>query len=405
VVWGESPQCATSFLFETLAGVVTGCRVVPQDLVGGAWSFAADGSAVGNGQGSGPAASAPVTLIRPDGQVVVLDSNPNDFDPSLSPDGSKVVFARAVPQNYQGVWPSNLYVVNTDGSGLTQVASGGGSELSVPTFSPDGSTIAYSCEPTLETGLPGFSVGCGPLPDGSFRAFATLLVNADGSDKRVILINQATRSLSWSADGQWIATESVAPCTCTDGSGPLNTEVFVYHTDGSDLFNGGDPSQNLDPDLSRQVTHETDKWGADLPQFVPGSSSQLVYLRPLDDSGAQGNWTYMTNVDGTNRQELSLSNEGMQWGEIVPAATGAGPPPFVNVMRVPVPSVRSLSYQAAKLRLQSANLSVGNIHRQYSSRIPRNHVLAQYPRGGGYAHRTTREAPGVTLTLSRGRRK
>lgn len=389
------------YVFETLSGEVTDCRVVPALYQDGAFSVAADGSIVTNGEGN---TYGPVTLIRPDGQVVVLDSDPNDFDPSLSPDGSKVVFARRVPENYVGAWPSNLFVVNTDGSGLKQVASGSGSELSVPTFSPDDSTIAYSCEPTLITGKPGFSVGCGPLPDASFRAFATLLVNADGRDKRVILLNQATQSLSWSADGKWIATESVAPCTCSDGS-PMNTEVFVYHTDGSDLFNGGDPSQNVDPDLSRQVTHETDKWGADLPQFIAGSSSQLVYLRPVDDNQAQGNWTYMINVDGTNRQELSLSNEGFQWGKIIPAVAGAGPPPFVNVMRVPVPSVHSLSYQAAKLRLQGANLRVSKIRRQYSSRTPRNHVLGQYPRGGGYAHRTTRQAPGVTLTLSRGRRK
>lgn len=392
----DSGACG-GYVFETLTGEVTDCRVVPDLYQDGAFSVAADGSIVTNGEGD---TYGPVTLIRPDGQVVVLDSDPNDFDPSLSPDGSKVVFARRVPENYVGAWPSNLFVVNTDGSSLKEVASGGASLLSVPTFSPDGSTIAYYCEPSFVTGLPGFSTGCGPLPDGSFRAFATLLVNADGSDKRVILLNQATQSLSWSADGKWIATESVAPCTCSDGS-PMDTEVFVYHTDGSDLFNGGDPSQNVDPDLSRQVTHENDMWGADLPQFIAGSSSQLVYLRSVPD----GNWTYMINVDGTNRQELSLSDEGFQWGKVIPSVAGAGPPPFVNVMRVPVPSVRSLSYQAAKVRLQRANLRVGKIRRQYSSRTPRNRVLGQYPRAGGYAHRTARQAPSVTLTLSRGRRK
>jgi len=361
VAFRDSGACG-GYVFETLTGEVTDCRVVPALYQDGAFSVAADGSIVTNGEGD---TYGPVTLIRPDGQVVVLDSDPNDFDPSLSPDGSRVVFARRVPEDYVGAWPSNLFVVNTDGSGLKAVASGGGSTLSVPTFSPDGSTIAYSCEPSFVTGLPGFSVGCGPLPDGSFRAFATLLVNADGSDKRVILLNQATQSLSWSADGKWIATESVAPCACSDGS-PMNTEVFVYRTDGSDLFNGGNPSQNVDPDLSRQVTHETDM---------------------------------------TNRQELALSDDGFQWGKVIPSVAGAGPSLFVNVMRVPVPSVRSLSYRAAKVRLQGANLRVGTIRREYSSRIPRNHVLGPYPRGGGYAHRTARQAPGVTLTLSRGRRK
>ncbi|MGH3055223.1 MAG: hypothetical protein ACRDL7_09635, partial [Gaiellaceae bacterium] len=128
-VFSFTGDCS-GFLLETLTGVVTGCRTVPFENQGGVWSVAADGSMVGNGQ-NGPGSSAPVTLVRPDGQVVVLDSNPNDFNPSLSPDGSKVVFARLVPQDYQGAWPSNLFVVNTDGSGLKQVAAGGTSQLDV----------------------------------------------------------------------------------------------------------------------------------------------------------------------------------------------------------------------------------------------------------------------------------
>jgi PASTA domain-containing protein/WD40 repeat protein len=400
VAFSQTGDCS-GFLLETLTGVVTGCRTVPFENQGGVWSVAADGSMVGNGQ-NGPGSSAPVTLVRPDGQVVVLDSNPNDFNPSISPDGSKVAFARLVPQDYQGAWPSNIFVMNTDGSGLKQIASGGDSQLDVPTFSPDGSTIAYACQPTFAMGQPGASTGCGPLPDGSRREFATLLVNADGSDTRVILLNQSTQSLSWSADGKWIATESVAPCTCSDGS-QFSTEVFMYHTDGSDLFSGGNPSQNINPEPSNEVTH--DDTAAMTPQFTAGSSSQLIYYKPVDDSGDFWGHDYMINVDGTDRHELSLSPEGAQYGLIIPAATGGGPPPFVNVMRVPVPSVHSLGYKAAKERLRSAHLRVGRTTHRYSSRIPRNHVIGQKPRGGGYAHRTTRQAPPVKLILSRGPRK
>jgi PASTA domain/WD40-like Beta Propeller Repeat/Divergent InlB B-repeat domain len=318
VAFSRSGSCA-GFILETLTGTVTGCQVVPPDYRGGWFAVASDGSIVNNGgQNMGP-----VTLIRPDGSVAVLDSNAYDFDPALSPDGSKVVFARYEPQGYVGAWPSDLFVVNADGSGLKQVASGGVSQLSVPTFSPDGSSIAYSCEPSFSTGGPS-SVGCGPLPDGSLRSFATFLMNADGTNKRVILLGQA-QSLSWSSDGQWIATASVGPCACTNGD-PSNTELFIYRTDGTDLFKVGDPS--------REVTHETDIYGGLLPQFTAGSSTQLVYYKPLDDSGNQGGWTYMINVDGTGRHELGLSSEGFQTGEVIPATSGAGPPPFVNVMRV-----------------------------------------------------------------------
>ena len=397
MVFSRTGDCS-GFILETLTGEVTGCRTVPYDNQGGVWSVAADGSMVGNGQ-NGPGSSAPVTLIRPDGQVVVLDSNPYDFNPSLSPDGSKVVFARLVPQKFQGTWPSDLYVINTDGSGLKEVAKGGDSQLDVPTFSPDGSSIAYSCQPTSAVDQAGVSEGCGPLPDGSYREFAAFRMNADGSDKRVILINQAFDSLAWSADGKWLAATSVVPCPCADGN--WLGEVFVYHTDGSDLFNAGDPGDDVAALAAREVT--TDAFGGDQAQFIAGSSGQLVYLRDVGCASDLG-CTYMINIDGTNEHELALSDEGAQYGEIIPAVSGAGPPPFVNVMRVPVPAVRSLDYQAAKHRLQSAHLRVGKIRRRYSSRTPRNHVLRQYPYGGTSAHRTSRQAPHVNLTLSRGPR-
>ena len=82
-------------------------------------------------------------------------------------------------------------------------------------------------------------------------------------------------------------------------------------------------------------------------------------LLPARPSGACACYDYMINVDGTNRHELSLSADGAQYGLIIPATTGGGPPPFVNVMRVPVPSLHSLNYRAAKQRLQNAHLRVG----------------------------------------------
>jgi hypothetical protein len=380
----------SGFILETLTGVETGCRTVPLANQGGVWSAAADGSMVGNGE-NGPGSAAPVTLVRPDGQVAVLDSNPDDYNPSLSPDGSQVVFARLVPQPYQGAWPSNLYVVNTDGSNLKEVAKGGVNQFDVPTFSPDGSTIAYACEPSFAWGIGGVSTGCGPLPDGSTREFGTLLMNADGSDKRMIVIGQA-QTISWSADGHLIATTSVVPCSCPGN--PDVGELFVYHTDGSDLFNDGDPGQEVTTDAS----------GGYDPQFTPGSSTQLAFFRASDDSGGDDGYTYMVNTDGTNYHELSLSDDGAQYGDIIPTASGGGPPPMVNVMRVRVPRVRSFSYQAAKLRLQAAHLRVGSVHRRYSH-APENHVIGQRPRGGTYAHRKTKQGPPVKLTLSRGPRK
>lgn len=389
-VFSYDGSCS-GFLLETLSGAVTGCRTIPADVQGGNWSIAADGSMVGGGAG-GVAGGPPVTLVRPNDSHLVLDSNVNDFAPAISPDGSKVAFARAEPGNGQH-GPSDIWIMNSDGTGLKEIAQGNGSSLRAPTFSPDGKTIAYSCQP----GSGG--QGCGPLPDGSFRPFGTLLMSTDGSNKRLILINQYTEDLSWSADGTEIATESVAPCACANT--PDNTEIFVYHTDGSDLFNGGDQTQNLYPVPSLKVTHEKDVYGAMEPQFLAGSSDQLVYYRAVDDNGGDWGYDYSINVDGSGRQELSLSNEGADYGLIIPAATGGGPPASVNVMHVKVPAVAKLKIAAAKLKIQSVGLTVGTIKGVYSA-LPKNTVLSQSPAGGTYAHRVRRKGPPVSLTLSLG---
>jgi PASTA domain/WD40-like Beta Propeller Repeat len=388
----RTPDCA-GYLVETLAGAVTGCRVIPPGFQGTEVAAAADGSIVGSGErGLGDTTS--VTLMRPDGQLVVVDSSPYDFDPAISPDGSKVAFARYEPPYNPIDGPTDIFVVNSDGSGLKEVASGDGlNQLTVPTFSPDGNTIAYSCAPSGAVPDSYKTAACGPLPDGSYRAQTVLLMNANGTNKRVILIGGGN-SLSWSPDGQWIATDGSSPCTCPGGN-TGSSQVFVYHTDGSDLFKADDPT--------RQVTHETDLFGAILPQFG-ADGTQLVYLKSLDDKGTEGNFTYVINRDGSNRHEVAMSPEGDPWGKVIETG-GEGPPPTVNAMLLSVPSVRTLSYQAAKHRLQRANLSVGKIRRRYSSHTPRNHVLGQYPRAGADAHRTTKRRPGVNLTLSRGPHK
>ena len=70
---------------------------------------------------------------------------------------------------------------------------------------------------------------------------------------------------------------------------------------------GGDPSQDLNPDPTRQVTHETDGWGGLLPQFLAGSSTQLVYYRPVDDNGADEGYDYTINIDWNGPTRASPS--------------------------------------------------------------------------------------------------
>ncbi len=60
----------------------------------------------------------------------------NDYYPSFSPDGTKIVF-----QSQDGA-NTNLYLINTDGSGETRITSDAAPET-FPSWSPDGSMIVF----------------------------------------------------------------------------------------------------------------------------------------------------------------------------------------------------------------------------------------------------------------------
>jgi hypothetical protein len=181
---------------------------------------------------AGPAgADGPIWLSRPNAAPVELDPNVNDFEPTISADGSLVTFAREAPAVGNISGGSDIYTIHSDGSDLTFVASGTGTNgmyLSNPTLSPDGSAIAYVCS-SIDHPYAENNKFCGPLFDGTSRAGGLMLMNADGSDKRMILSSVGS-DLSWSPDGQWIAT--VGSCS------GCHSQVFAYRTDGSDLFMG-----------------------------------------------------------------------------------------------------------------------------------------------------------------------
>jgi Tol biopolymer transport system component len=71
------------------------------------------------------------------GRVVVLESGANITPPSWSPDAQSIVFARFTPGSFAPPGPSEMFVVNVDGTDLRRVTDAPGEELA-PDWNPAG---------------------------------------------------------------------------------------------------------------------------------------------------------------------------------------------------------------------------------------------------------------------------
>jgi Tol biopolymer transport system component len=109
-----------------------------------------------------------------------------DFDPSWSPDGTRVAF-RSERSGDPEIW-----MMNADGSDQRRLAAG----LS-PAWSPDGSKIAYSSPGTIQC-PPGDSLDCTGLS----------IMNADGSGQHRVPNTVGGEYPTWSPEGKRIAFNS-----------------------------------------------------------------------------------------------------------------------------------------------------------------------------------------------------
>lgn len=135
-------------------------------------------------------------LTKAEGVVSQGESVFFQIDPAWSPDGAKIAFGSGRSGS------SDVYVMNADGTGTTQLTSGKDNDTH-PTWSPDGNRIAF------------------------VRAGDIYVMKADGSDlRRISDIDAEEADPAWSPDGSLLAYTRRTP------GGPIR-DVWVMRPDGS----------------------------------------------------------------------------------------------------------------------------------------------------------------------------
>jgi TolB protein len=223
------------------------------------------GSPLGNGA-IAYVSDGELWLVQPEGsEATMLDIDAPGFVGGLawSPDGRRLAFDvnSYPPEGAPKGGYDNVYVANADGSDVSRLTHERGARL--PTWSPDGSRIAYASQspdggsqifamnvdgsdPVQLTSGPAFNVRPAWSPDGSSIAFVSVLdrnsdvyaMSPDGADQR-----RLTDDLAWDGDPVWSPDGGlIAFASARDPAG-----IYVMNADGSDprLIEPDDDVANL----------------------------------------------------------------------------------------------------------------------------------------------------------------
>lgn len=201
--------------------------------------------------------------------------------PAFSPDGQKVAFVgQSVSPTGTSVF--NIYVVNVDGTGLTQLTHATGVQIDsndVPAFSPDGEKVAFSMSRDIYA------------------------VNADGSGAPVNLTNNGSNADSsdptYSPEGDKIVYRAnVFSGTALDG-------LYVMQSDGQNRaflnVQGADPAwkpRPVNPTPTPTPTPEPTPEPTPTPTPVPVEADISVLLTAAPASPKLGkDFTYTLQVE------------------------------------------------------------------------------------------------------------
>jgi Tol biopolymer transport system component len=205
-----------------------------RDTLAGKWSL---GPGSIYRQGFDPLSGAPTG-----GAVRVTDDGGNDGWPTWAPGGQRIAFE----SDRSGNW--DIWVINVDGSGLTNLTQSPDDDERFPAWSPNGQRMAFTSKRSGNWDVWSFSV------DEALQGGGAQPVNLTNAPAR-------DRYAMWSPDSRRIAFN-----TNRDG----NQEIYVMNADGSNPTNASNAPDSVEgladwsPDGRRLVLYSDQSGNKDL---------------------------------------------------------------------------------------------------------------------------------------------
>lgn len=254
-----------------------------------------------------------LATIKPDGTGLTTIPNTEDAtDPALSPDGKVIAYARTALPTTAGPVDPGIWTMNVDGSNRKKVASVANFNAQGPAWSPDGKRLVFvainasgaigpsdlylvEADGSHLTTLNAGAAGDRPSwsPDGSRIAFESAAgggiwtIGIGGGGNSPLTVGTGSFA-SWAPDGHRLLFERA------DDTDPNHVvdHIFVVFADGS-----GEQQVTSGATNDQQATWSPDGRAILFAQFVPTpNASAIADLTIVGPGGSQTNVTNTTDA-------------------------------------------------------------------------------------------------------------